>query len=81
MEIDQIKLVLLDSLLFSIAESNRIKTETGTLMEGLNSGQVGLIQYDTFKRKLYGVPINLEEISALVTIDCNDTERNLVPYL
>ena len=81
LEIDQIKQVELDSLLFSIAESNRIKTETGTLMEGLNTGQVGLIQNDTLKRKLYGLPRNLEEISALETIDSNDTERNLVPYL
>ena len=50
----------LDSLLYITIEGVKIKFRTGTLIEGLSTGKVALIEADVLKSKLYGLPSNLD---------------------
>ena len=78
---DKINSRAIDSLIFAIMSSNSIDIKTGTLEEGLNTGQVSLLSNSDLKQKLYSLPAVFEEIKRLETLESEDINDNMVPYL
>jgi hypothetical protein len=78
---DKINSRAIDSLIFAIMSSNSIDIKTGTLEEGLNIGQVSLLSNSDLKQKLYNLPAVFEEIKRLETLESEDINDNMVPYL
>jgi hypothetical protein len=78
---DKINSRAIDSLIFAIMSSNSIDIKTGTLEEGLNTGQVSLLSNSELKQKLYSLPAVFEEIKRLETLESEDINDNMVTYL
>jgi hypothetical protein len=78
---DKINSRAIDSLIFAIMSSNSIDIKTGTLEEGLNTEQVSLLSNSDLKQKLYSLPAVFEEIKRLETLESEDINDNMVPYL
>ena len=78
---DKISSREIDSLMFAIMSSNSIDLKKGTLEEGLNTGQVSLLSNSELKKKLYGLPAFFEEIKRLETLESEDINDNMVPYM
>ena len=78
---DKISSRAIDSLIFAIMSSNSIDIKTGTLEEGLNTGKVSLLTNSELKQKLYSLPAVFEEIKRLETLESQDINDNMVPYM
>ena len=78
---DKISSRAIDSLIFAIMSSNSVDIKTGTLQEGLNTGQVSLLSNNELKQKLYSLPTVFEEIKRLETLESADINDNMVPYM
>ena len=78
---DKISSRAIDSLIFAIMSSNSLDIKTGTLEEGLNTGQVSLLTNGELKQKLYSLPSVFDEIKRLETLESEDINDNMVPYM
>jgi len=71
----------IDSLLYDILTSNAIDIKMGTLQEGLNTGQVAMLQSNELKSKLYSFPSMIIEIKRMEQIESEDINTHLLPYI
>jgi hypothetical protein len=78
---DKISSRAIDSLIFAIMSSNSLDIKNGTLEEGLNTGQVSLLTNGELKQKLYSLPSVFDEIKRLETLESEDINDNMVPYM
>ena len=72
---------VIDSLLYDILTSNAIDIKMGTLQEGLNTGQVAMLQSNELKSKLYSFPSMILEIKRMEQIESEDINTHLLPYI
>ena len=72
---------VIDSLLYDILTSNAIDIKMGTLQEGLNTGQVAMLQSNELKSRLYSFPSMIIEIKRMEQIESEDINTHLLPYI
>ncbi len=72
---------LLDSLIFGIISTPLYDSNSPTLDEALNAGQVSIIQIDSLRVLLYDIPKKIERINNYEDEMTRDIEFNLMPYL
>ena len=72
---------LLDSLIYGIISTPLNNSNSPTLDEALNTGQVSIIQSDSLRALLYDIPKKIQRINNYEDEMTRDIEHNLMPYL
>ncbi|HEY9117885.1 MAG TPA: hypothetical protein VIN11_08675 [Roseivirga sp.] len=73
--------ILIDSLIFRSLAGPKATIGNGTLLEGINSGKVSLIQSDSLRSLLYGWPKMVEDMQSTEQFADRDNATALFPFL
>jgi len=71
----------LDSLVFICLGLTNMDFKVGTLNEGLNTGKVALIDSDSLKNLIYGLPALMERTRRQETYNNTDLDVSFVPFV
>jgi len=77
----QVNSRLLDSLIYGIISTPLYNSNSPTLDEALNTGQVSIIQSGSLRALLYDIPKKVHQIKNYEDEMTRDIEYNLMPYL
>ncbi|MCF6170713.1 MAG: DUF6090 family protein [Bacteroidales bacterium] len=72
---------LLDSLIYGIISTPLFNSNSPTLDEALNTGQISLLQSDSLRAMLYDIPKKIHRINNYEDEMTRDIEYNIMPYL
>lgn len=73
--------ILVDSLVFRALNSPKAAIGNGTLLEGISSGKISLIQSDSLRSLLYGWPKMVEDMQSTERFADRDNATALFPFL
>lgn len=71
----------LDSLIFNVLAANSVDFNTGTLVEGQNTGKIALIALDELRSHLYNLPAVLEIVRRREAISAQDVNEQFAAFL
>jgi len=80
-KVENVKATTFDSLVFTIYSTNTVNINTGTLIEGQNTGKIALIKSDSLRLALYNFPTIIEEIRRQEQIDSDDLNNVFAIFL
>lgn len=71
----------LDSLVFNVLAANSVEFNTGTLVEGQNTGKIAIINSDELRLRLYNLPSVLETVRRREAVSSQDVNEQFATFL